>query len=627
MGPKQEPLKHQPPRHQEPSTKDVVEQVEARLQEEMLEEERVLHHRLEELRLKANNERYEYYKDVGGKGLAVAGAVGAIAGLAYGLSKLLPEKTKEKPLGTKVLGTKLPTTQPPTTQPLTTQPLTAQPLTTEPLTTEPLTTEPLTTEPLTTEPSAAKPPGQGSLPLIPFLRREEDVQTRLETYCNFLADADAFNYARKRYLRHLALGGKPGVPMEQWIDDLPKHDQQLSVQKTTRFDTRDLIAASTTLVGVGGIGIAVDSRNQHQRNQAISDARVEELAKLLQTFVERQESNSSREAAVRTALSIATASVWLTNIVHSHQLLIYRKNRDPRIKIAILDTGIDTNHAELKGYLSGRTGAVKDFMNNQAGMSDEDGHGTNIAGVVARVADSALCYFGKVIERSGDTMDAEKLAWAINTAVVEWDVDIISLSVGYDDEEPQIVRDAIDNAVDNNVLVFAAAGNDPSKPPGFPARMERVIPIYAYSSRSNGPWESNARTRWTDYFCAPGEAVSPYDLRVHDGIEQQRSGTSQSTAFASATAACVLEFARQYKQDRDDDEDTADWPALDSEERMRLLRTPRGMGRILKLLSSTKSGPMYLEPWHEMCVPHGEDDADRSRMRFADKMIVALGNC
>jgi subtilisin family serine protease len=77
----------------------------------------------------------------------------------------------------------------------------------------------------------------------------------------------------------------------------------------------------------------------------------------------------------------------------------------PKVKIAILDTGVDHKHETISGYIEnqvirGCCGFVGEIDESKEATQDTDGHGTHIAGLVARIAPWAEIYIAKVAEGS-----------------------------------------------------------------------------------------------------------------------------------------------------------------------------------------------------------------------------------
>lgn len=73
-----------------------------------------------------------------------------------------------------------------------------------------------------------------------------------------------------------------------------------------------------------------------------------------------------------------------------------RKDRDVRVKIAILDTGIDLQHPLIKKHCE-RIKICKSFFDRAPeGDQDSCGHGTHAAGLLLEVAPNAELYVGRV---------------------------------------------------------------------------------------------------------------------------------------------------------------------------------------------------------------------------------------
>lgn len=131
--------------------------------------------------------------------------------------------------------------------------------------------------------------------------------------------------------------------------------------------------------------------------------------------------------------------------------------------IAIVDTGVDYNHPELKGYLL----EGKNLINERKSAQDDNGHGTAVAGVIAAVAKAAEAsgqarWLGsflpiKALDQDGSG-DEEKLTQGIRYAV-EQGANIIVLSLGLRRDAPEL-REAVLWAENKGVLIIAASGND-----------------------------------------------------------------------------------------------------------------------------------------------------------------------
>ena len=215
----------------------------------------------------------------------------------------------------------------------------------------------------------------------------------------------------------------------------------------------------------------------------------------------------------------------------------------PETVVAILDTGVDLGHPDLQGsFVQGH-----DFVNGDGDPSDDQGHGTLVAGVVAARANNGLGGVGacsgcslmpvKVIagNGSGSASDiAAGIRWAADNGA-----DVINMSFtlsGPDDG----VRDAIEHAQRLGVLVVAAAGNSGTTELTYPGAYAGVISVA-------GSDPSDARYDWSNFggwvqVAAPGCNVST----GAGGAFGEFCGTSSATAFVSG----LVGLARSLVGDR-----------------------------------------------------------------------------
>ena len=225
------------------------------------------------------------------------------------------------------------------------------------------------------------------------------------------------------------------------------------------------------------------------------------------------------------------------------------------ISIAIIDTGVDYNHPDLKHrYVKGY-----DFVNNDNDPMDDQGHGTHCAGIAlgsgkasdykyVGVAPEANLYAYKVLDESGNGFGSWLIA-AMEQAIQDG-VDIISLSLGDSSESANPDDDlceAADNAVNEGVFVVAAAGNNgtlgPINSPGC-ARNVTCVGASDYNNEvadfsSRGPVQWNGHTLMKPDIVAPG--VNIISARKGGGHTSKR-GTSMATPHAAGAAALMLQL-------------------------------------------------------------------------------------
>lgn len=216
---------------------------------------------------------------------------------------------------------------------------------------------------------------------------------------------------------------------------------------------------------------------------------------------------------------------------------------DPNVIVAIVDSGVDASHPDLQGHVL----PGYDFVNNDTDAYDDHGHGTHVAGIVAAAANNGIGSVGicpncrilpvKVLNEN-NVGNWSGVAAGILYAVDEG-ARIINLSLG-GSANTQVVQDAVEYAVQKDVLIVAAAGNGRTDTPFYPAASPEVMAVSA---------TRNDDTRWSlsnygDYIdvAAPGYAIySTYnDLDNYYGGYIFMSGTSMAAPHVSGLAGLLL---------------------------------------------------------------------------------------
>ena len=218
------------------------------------------------------------------------------------------------------------------------------------------------------------------------------------------------------------------------------------------------------------------------------------------------------------------------------------------VKIAILDTGIDSNHTMLSGKVEAEA-----VFTGENHAYDGNGHGTHVAGIAAGkkttegyngVAPDALLLNAKVLTDSGSgtTLGVlEGINWA-----VEQGADIISMSFGgaYNDLEDPINL-AIKDAVEQGVTVAVASGNCGSGCNGYygvttPGNSPDAISVGAVDDNNNHAYFSSGENINGDIkpdVVAPGVDI----ISSVPNSYSEKSGTSMATPFISGAVALLLE--------------------------------------------------------------------------------------
>ena len=233
--------------------------------------------------------------------------------------------------------------------------------------------------------------------------------------------------------------------------------------------------------------------------------------------------------------------------------------RGDNVVVAVLDTGADFTHPDLMGKFvdSGR-----DFVNNDNDATDDHGHGTHVSGIIgastnngvgiAGVGYNVKILPGKVLSSTGSGNHgqiASAITWAADRGVK-----VINMSLGGPSGSATLEQ-AINYAWSKGVVVIAAAGNEGTGTPTYPASYANVIGICATDS-------SDKKTSFSNYgvnvdLCAPGASILS---TVRGARYESWNGTSMAAPNASGVAALVASAHPEWNnvQIRQALENTAD---------------------------------------------------------------------
>jgi len=228
------------------------------------------------------------------------------------------------------------------------------------------------------------------------------------------------------------------------------------------------------------------------------------------------------------------------------------------ITVAVIDTGIDTDHPEFVGriseysYNASKDRIVKDYTLGDGSydwslIEDTQGHGTAVAGTVGAAMDGqgtvgiapnvTLLVIKAECDASGNFLRSSDLVFGLYYAI-ERDVSVVNMSFG---GPSNIYADATLLARDSDILCVAAAGNNATSMPMYPAADENVIGVGALADGSFELAEYSNYGENTD-LVAPGTV---YTAKIGGGY-----GTISGTSFSSpivAGAMALLKCDYSYK--------------------------------------------------------------------------------
>ncbi len=216
---------------------------------------------------------------------------------------------------------------------------------------------------------------------------------------------------------------------------------------------------------------------------------------------------------------------------YAHQLGEYGDD----VLVAVMDTGIDYNHPDLKDRMW--EGIGYDFVNNNNDPMDNDGHGTHVAGIVASVAPNARLMALKVMEEEGGRW--VEVAQAIKYAR-DNGADIITMSFG--GEQSPMARPTqiqMNFAYQQGILMVGAAGNYDADRKHYPAANDNVIAVSAVDSNMEKASYSNYGD-WIELAAPGGDSGARIISTVLDNDYGNKMGTSMACPFVTGVAALMM---------------------------------------------------------------------------------------
>lgn len=221
------------------------------------------------------------------------------------------------------------------------------------------------------------------------------------------------------------------------------------------------------------------------------------------------------------------------------------------VKVAVLDTGVDQDHQDLKRRIK----ATKDFTSEDNDVTDEHGHGTHVAGIIAGsgpepgTAPDADLLIGKVCEANSCEESAiiAGMRWA-----AEQGARVVNLSLGGDatDGTDELSQELNALSAKYNTLFVAAAGNEGrAESVSSPAAADAALAVASVTKDGQLSYFSSRGPRIDGAvkpeISAPGYAIAAaraqgtsmgYPINDRHTLA---SGTSMATPHVTAAAAIL----------------------------------------------------------------------------------------
>lgn len=205
------------------------------------------------------------------------------------------------------------------------------------------------------------------------------------------------------------------------------------------------------------------------------------------------------------------------------------------VKVAVVDTGLDDSHYIFNGRVD--VDHSYNFADGSWNYTDENGHGTHVAGTICDATPSNVYILAcRAFDSDGYATDTS-LAAAMQYAVSQ-KADVINCSFGKESADAEsftYLNTAINAAYKQNTIICVASGNSTIDVRyAYPANNGKVITVASIDEYHNTSYFSNYGKSVN--FSAPGENIRAAFL---NGREESLNGTSMATPHISAACAYI----------------------------------------------------------------------------------------
>ena len=214
-----------------------------------------------------------------------------------------------------------------------------------------------------------------------------------------------------------------------------------------------------------------------------------------------------------------------------------------KIKVAVIDTGVDKSHSILKGRIDSSS---YNLAENNTDLEDNLGHGTHVAGIVADSTPDNIKIMALKIFNSSNRSSTILILNALQYAL-EKGADVVNMSLGVDTNATNSTQNQLDVVIDKayqlGIPIFAAAGNESRNVSQvYPASNSKTIAVSALDKSLAFDSSYSNYGAGID-FCAPGTDIT--SAQAGGGLLTQE-GTSMAAPHMAAAGAMIKNLHKNY---------------------------------------------------------------------------------
>lgn len=280
-------------------------------------------------------------------------------------------------------------------------------------------------------------------------------------------------------------------------------------------------------------------------------------------LAEEAQKDQSRAAAAAQLNDSYGGELWHLDKIRAKEAWdLLDQMKIKKTRVAVLDTGVDKTHPDLKQNL--RTDLCADTSEGKVEamtQGDPDGHGTHAAGIIGAASNNNQGVAGVAAGNSNNVAEImavdvfqgkDAYTSGISTGIyyaVEKGAKVINMSLGYEqpgemDMADLVLKNAVDYAVSQGVTVVCAAGNDSNTVKNYPADFESAISVIS-TNREDQKSDFSNYGKEKD-ISAPGGQTKPEQKilsTVPGGLYAGKAGTSMASPVVAGTAAMLYAAA------------------------------------------------------------------------------------